>query len=140
MSSKFILDLVLNEVEFSENVQRFTSCIFLDLKSDGRDEQIRVASTTTTARANWDFPVSLGLTLEDLSRSYIFATLRTADRRSIGRAKIALRALPVGSSRRFRFPVISASNNTIIVAKVTLTAMLSSFALHQPYPSSDGSP
>jgi hypothetical protein len=126
--SSYILDFVVHEADLCDDVQDWHTDVSIEFKADGLDTPVQVRPVPVARRIRWDFPARLILHLPDLAGAFMFASLygfEVSGRNSLARARIPLKALPVGSPKRFRFPLMSVSNNAIMSAQVTLTACLS---------------
>jgi hypothetical protein len=127
---RYVLDCVLDHVDLSSELQCISDHLLVMFRLSPPTEMVETRAMPAAPRISFQFPVRVLFRVDDISSAYFFAQLctvhpLTVDRRPIGRSKVALKSLPVGSPKRFRFPVLSLVNNAIRVAEMTLTATLS---------------
>jgi hypothetical protein len=141
--SSYILDFVLHEADLSDDVQSLRGEVSIEFKADGLETPVQVNPVPVAQHVRWDFPARLILHLPDLGGAFMFASLygfEIGGRKSVARARIPLKALPVGSPKRFKFPLMSVSNNAIMSAQVTLTASLSALVPYRNISAPDRRP
>jgi hypothetical protein len=118
----------VHEAELASDVQELRTDVAIEFRADGLETPVLVRPVPPSARVKWDFPARLILNLPDIGGHYMFASLYSLDstcRKTIARARIPLKALPVSNPKRFKFPLMHVANHAITSAQVTLTASLS---------------
>jgi hypothetical protein len=125
----YLLDLVVHGVEMSVDVDDPTAELFLEFTFDGLDQPLILPARLPASYMKWDFPARLILNTSDYSRAFIYSTLATlppdGGRVNVGRARFPLKAIPIATPKRFKFPLMSAKNSALVAANVHVTAALS---------------
>ena len=136
-ATTFILDLVIKEAEMGEQMAHLKTPLWFVLTADGLSQPAQSTQAIPCQRPRWDWPVRLILSIQDITRAYLYVTMATykigADGvMAIARSKIGLRSLPIGKPKQFKFPLMQSSNAANIVAQVTFIATLSSITPAHP--------
>jgi hypothetical protein len=124
----YILDFIVHEAELASDVRELGTNVLMEFRADGLATGVVVPPLPASAKVKWDFPVRLILKLPEITSHYMFASLclvTSTGGKSIARARIPLKALPVGSPKRFKFPLMHVANHAITRAQVTFTALIS---------------
>lgn len=132
MATSWILDLVVKDAEMGPGMSNLKTPLWFVLSADGLMQPIQTTQAIPCQKPKWDFPARMILTLSDLSRAYLYVTLATykvgADGvQAIARSRIGLRSLPIGSPKKFKFPLMQSNNSANLAATVSFVATLSSF-------------
>lgn len=116
---------------------RVNGGLWLIVNADGIPRPFSTTEVPSSNHPVWNFPARMILQFNDVSRSYLYITLCThgfngTSVEVLGRSRIGLRALPVGSPKIFEFPIMHPSNSAQIVlncrVKATLSSITASYA------------
>lgn len=105
--------------------------VWLIVSADGIPRPFSTTACGFSNHLTWNFPARLILQFNDVSRSYMYVTLCTHGMNGtsvevLGRSRIGLRALPIGSPKVFEFPIMHPSNSAQVVLNCRIKATLSS--------------
>jgi hypothetical protein len=127
---QFVLDYVLDHIDLSPEFQDPSSLLMASFTLSAPTQPVETKPLPANSRIDVRLPVRVLFQADNIATSFFFAELlkvdpRTNGRKTLGRAKIALKSLPVSSPKRFRFPIMKLENNAIKMADMQLTATLS---------------
>jgi hypothetical protein len=127
--SGFLLDIQIEEVQFSAYVHTLYPSVSLFLKSDGVQQTIRGPQMSTLTTARFQFPCRLVLNLASLDGCWFKTSLWGYDATQarqipIASSQIKLENLPKDEFQRFSYPLLNVRNTGVSVAMVTATAAI----------------
>ena len=130
MLQSWLLDLVVIDGTLDHSFTEIDSGIWLIISADGIPRPFSTTECTNLNNPSWNFPARMILQFCDVHRAYLYVTLCTRKPHSesvqcIGRSKIGLRNLPIGSPKTFTFPLMFTRNATQVAMTVRITATLS---------------
>lgn len=137
----YILDMVVNEGQFTHALTSPNKPIWIMFKVDGTNSSISTPKVMFSAKSTWDFKLRVTPQISSLEKAYIYVNLCTLSEKgdqvvSVAVSKVGLKNLPVGNPRSFKFPLMSTTNTAIQVGQLKLTATISAFVAKPMFNSS----
>ena len=133
MFQSWVLDLIIKDGVMEGDQQNLHSGLWLIISADGIPRPFATTECQYCQKPSWNFPARLILQFYDLKRAYLYVTLCTRGSTAnsvdcIGRSRIGLRSLPIGSPKTFHFPLMEPHNAAQTVMTLRITATLSSLS------------
>ena len=133
MIQSWVLDLIVKDGIMDPNQQATNAGVWLIISADGISRPFSTTESLDYQNPSWNYPARLILQYIDVKRSYLYVTLCTHGKtdnsvQCIGRSRIGLRYLPVGSPKTLSFPLMEPHNAVQEVMKIRITATLSSIS------------
>lgn len=129
MLSSWILDLVVKDATLTDEANPKKTPMWLVVLADGMQQPFSTEKVNYSKEPQWNCPARLVLRFPDISCTYLYITLCTFDNNSIvplARSRVALRNLPIGSPKTFKFPLLTQGSDSESVI-LRCVATLSSF-------------
>jgi hypothetical protein len=130
----FLLDVQIEELQFSGYLHTLHPSVWLLLKADGVHQTIRGPQMSTLTTARFQFPCRLVLNLPCLEGYWFKTSLWSFDPNqsrqiAIASAQVRLENLPKSQFQRFSYPLLNVQNPKVTAAMVTATAAIRPIAL-----------
>ena len=131
MFQSWVLDLIIRDGVMDAGQPDLKSGMWLIISADGIPRPFATTECEYSHTPSWNFPARLVLQFGNIQRAYLYVTLCTHGETAnlvncIGRSRIGLRSLPIGSPKTFHFPLMEPLNAANSVMTLRITATLSS--------------
>jgi hypothetical protein len=128
--TNYVLDVMIEEVQFSGALRALPGPVWIVLQVDGVSRRIDCPHVNPAVTARMRFTARLVLNLPDLEGNYFKTSLCTYnDDQSricvLANSQIKLTALPTGLPQHFTYPLLSCQDVTVDAAIVSASATIS---------------
>jgi hypothetical protein len=128
--ANFVLDIVLEDTQFSSQLRSLRSPVWLCVTADGLRQQRTTTEVPATGTQRFHHPLRLVLNLPELDGYYFRTRLCTygedgSSVRVLANSQISLARLPLGTSQMFTYPLLNCHNPKMEFAIVRARAAIS---------------
>jgi hypothetical protein len=128
--ANFVLDIVLEDTQFSSQLRSLRSPVWLCVTTDGIRRQLTTAQVPATGTQRFRHPLRLVLNLPALDGYYFRTRLCTygedgSSVRVLANSQISLAKLPIGTAQLFTYPLLNCHNPAMELAIVSARAAIS---------------
>lgn len=127
----FILDILLDEGQFSPYLNQFVSPMWLVLTADGLSKSVSTPRVLPNPTVKFNFPARLILNLNNLDNAFLQVSLCTVldsdptKKKLIASSKMKLNALMPGRCSKITFPLLDSLNHQKEAALITIQVSFS---------------
>ena len=135
--TKYVLDLLIREAELFTPCSWVTNPIWIDISADGLQKTFSTSRVSPCPHPSWNCGARLVLKLNTLAGSHFAASLMTNRQDgqpvAVARSQIRLETLPLGTPRKFAFPLMFVQDYSVQAASLCVTATISALSQLQSY-------
>jgi hypothetical protein len=121
----FLLDVVVSTADWAPDAAPPRTAVWLVFTAESIEQPFSTPQAVPSKRLVWHHPFRLVLNVADISVSYLFISMCTYDQsravQSIARCRIPLGAMPRGSAKMIRFPMLNAEGKTVCTMRFRAT-------------------